>query len=172
MSYSHIYLPSVGYALACWPLTAAQLHKGTSPAVNAFLSKMGFCQKMSRNILFGSKSLGGFDLTPLVNYQGVNQSMLFVQHVWLMDSIGKMLVIGYSWYQHFCGVWFQSLQFPSLSIPHAPPGWFQHFRLFLSRCDMSIELLSSLIHTPALLRHGDRNLMEDFISLGWKTQKL
>jgi hypothetical protein len=91
MGYTHIYLPSVGYALACWPLDAVQLKKLTSSAVNAFLPKMGFCRKMSRNLIFGSKQLQGYGLTPLINYQGVNQTTLLLTRLgkcWPLDTHG------------------------------------------------------------------------------------
>jgi hypothetical protein len=172
MGYRHIYLPSVGYALAAWPLTVSQLHKLTSPAVNAFLPKMGFCRNTSRKIIFGSKSLGGYGLTPMIDYQGVNQTTLFVQHLRLFDSVGKMLSIGYSWFQLYCGVSFPALASPDPPIPHAPYGWFTHLRSFLARSDISIDLPTSLLRTPLPLRRGDLNLMEAFTSLGWKTPKL
>jgi hypothetical protein len=151
MGYRHIYLPSVGYALACWPLTEHQLKKLTSPAVNAFLPKMGFCRNTSRKLLFGCRSLGGHGLTPLTAYQGVNQTTLFVQHLRLMDSIGKMLLIGYSWYQSYCGVGFQTLHNTTTPLPHAPNGWFSFLRRFLARSGISIELPLSLIRLPLLL---------------------
>jgi hypothetical protein len=109
MGYRHIWLPSVGYALAAWPLNANQLHRVAVNSNNAFISKMGFCQKTCRKIIFGSKAFGGFGLTSLADFQGVNQTCLMVQHIRLMDSVGKMLLIGYSWAQLFCGVSFQIL---------------------------------------------------------------
>jgi hypothetical protein len=66
MGFQHIYVPTVGYTLAAWPLTVSQLKQLTSPAINAFLQKMGLCRKM-----------GGFGRTPLIDYQGVNQTTLF-----------------------------------------------------------------------------------------------
>ena len=132
MGYKNIYLPSVGFALAVWPLTVIQLHKLTSPAINAFLPKMGFCRNTSRQIIFGAKSLGGYGLTPLIDYQGVTQTTLFVQHLRLFDSVGKMLSIGYSWFQFYCGVIYPTLSRPDTLLQHAPYGWFTHLRSFLA----------------------------------------
>jgi hypothetical protein len=109
MGYLHIYLPSVGYALACWPLDAIQLKKLTSSAINAFLPKIGFCRKMSRKNISGSKRLQGYGLTPLMDYQGVNQTTFILQHLQLNGLIGKMLAVGYSWFQTYCGVDYQKL---------------------------------------------------------------
>jgi hypothetical protein len=43
--------------------------------------KWGFCQKMLQTIIFGSKQLQGYGLTPLIDYQGVNQTTLLLQHL-------------------------------------------------------------------------------------------
>jgi hypothetical protein len=172
MGYKHIYLPSVGFALAAWPLTVIQLHKLTSPAINAVLPKMGFCRNTSRQIIFGAKSLGGYGLTPLIDYQGVNQTTLFVQHLRLFDSVGKMLSIGYSWFQLYCGVSYPTLSRPDTLLQHSPYGWFTHYRSFLAQSDLSIDLPTRLLRTPLQLRRGDLNLMEAFSTLGWKSPKL
>jgi hypothetical protein len=99
---------------------------------------MGFCQNMSRKVIFGSTQLQGYGLTPLVDYQGVNQSTLFLQHLQFDDSIGKILAVGYSWFQTYCGVGYQTLLDPAIPIPHAPTGWFHHLRSFLARSDIAI----------------------------------
>ena len=172
MGYKHIYLPSIGFAQEAWPLTISQLAKLTSPAINAFLPKMGFCRNTARKIIFGARSLGGYDLTPLIGYQGVNQTTLFVQHLRLFDSVGKMLSIGYSWFQMYCGVSFPVLAAPTTPVQHAPYGWFTHLCSFLARSDITIELPTKLLRTPLQLRRGDLNLMDAFSTLGWKTPKL
>jgi hypothetical protein len=124
MGYRHIWLPSVGYPLAAWGLHDKQLHQVEKHAVNAFLPKMGFSCKLSRNVIFGSRRHGGFGLTRLADYQGVNQTILFVQHLRLYDSICTLLHIGYSWYQLFCGVSFEMLGSPSIAVLHSPGSWF------------------------------------------------
>ena len=55
--------------------------KLTSPVVKAILPKIGFCWNMSQQISFSSQAFGGHGLTPLLHYQGVNQTTLFVQHL-------------------------------------------------------------------------------------------
>jgi hypothetical protein len=165
MGYRHIWLPSVGYALAAWPLHAKQLHRVAIASNNAFIPKMGFCRSTCRHIIFGSKAYGGFGLTSLSDFQGVNQTTLFVQHIRLMDSVGKMLRIGYSWAQLFCGVSFQILSDPTTNLPHAPIGWFYHLRRFLASSEVSIELPLPIFRLPQLLRRGDCNLMDAFLSL-------
>jgi hypothetical protein len=62
MGYHHSWLLSVGYPLACWGLTDAQLHKVEKNAVNAFLPKMGFSCKTSCAVIFGSQCFGGYGL--------------------------------------------------------------------------------------------------------------
>lgn len=122
--------------------------------------------------IFGSTQLQGYGLTPLIDSQGIKQTMLLLQHLRLNDLIGKMLAIGYSWYQTYCGVSYQTLQHPAPVIPHSPLGWFQHLCSFLSYSDISVELLATLLHLPQLLCRGDMNLVEAFLTLGWKKPKI
>jgi hypothetical protein len=58
MGYRHIWLPSVGYPLACWGLSFDQCYQVEKNAVNAFLPKMGFASTTSRAILFGNSEDG------------------------------------------------------------------------------------------------------------------
>jgi hypothetical protein len=95
MRYYHTWLPSVGYPLACWKLDNDQLHKVEKHTANAFLPKMGFSCKTSHAIIFGSRPYGGYGLPHLWDFQGVNQVTLFLQHIWIFDSVGKMLHLGY-----------------------------------------------------------------------------
>jgi hypothetical protein len=172
MGYRHIWLPSVGYALAAWPLTERQLHRISINSNNAFISKMGFCCKTSRKVIFGSRAHGGFGLTPLLDFQGVNQATLLVQHLRLMDSVGKMLLIGYAWTQLFSGVSFQLLSKPDIILHHIPLGWYQHLRYFLSRSETTIDVLDSQLRLPQLLRHRDQNIMDAFLTLNKAPEKL
>jgi hypothetical protein len=59
MGYRHIWLPSVGYPLACWGLSEAQLHRVEMNAVNAFLPKMGFRRKTAQAIIQVWEGLDG-----------------------------------------------------------------------------------------------------------------
>jgi hypothetical protein len=93
MGYRHIWLPSVGYALACWPVGTLQLCHIEKQAVNAFLPKMGFSSTSCHAVIFGSRAYRGYGLTCLCNYQGVNQASMLLQHIRLNNSIGKMLLI-------------------------------------------------------------------------------
>jgi hypothetical protein len=133
---------------------------------------MGFCRNIAHSIMFGSCAHGGHGLTPQTDYQGVNQTTLLVQHLRLMDSIGTMLAIGYSWYQLHCGVSFQALSNPTAVLPYDPSGWFSHHQKFLALSEISVDLPAWLLRTPKPLRQGNINLMEAFNSLGWKTPKL
>ena len=172
MGYRHIWLPSVGYALTCVPVGPQQLRKIEKQAINAFLPKMGFCSKSCRAVIFGSRAYGGYGLTRLSDFQGVNQASLLLQHIRLHDSIGKMLLIGYAWHQSFCGVGFQILQDPTPLLPHASGGWFVTLRNFLGVSNMSITIPPKLLRTPRLLRRGDVNLMDAFGSLNLKTAQI
>ena len=155
MGYRHIWLPSVGYALACWPVTPLQLRHIKKQAVNAFLPKMGFCSKSCRVVIFGSTTYGGYELTRLCDFQGVNQASLLLQHIHLFDSIGKMLLIGYAWHQTYCGVSFQLLQDPSVPLKHALNGWFLSLRHFLGISNISIAIPPNLLCIPHLLRRDN-----------------
>jgi hypothetical protein len=165
MGYRHIWLPSVGYPLACWPLCEDDLYQIEKNSVNAFLPKMGFSRTTCRAIVFGSKKFGGFGLTRLRDFQGVNQISLFLQHIRLYDSIGVMYHIGYCWYQLYCGTSFAMLSQPAATLPHAPAGWFTRLRVFLADTNLSIDLPTSLLRLPVPLRRGDLNLMEAFCTL-------
>jgi hypothetical protein len=145
MGYRHIWLPSVGYPLACWGLHDIQLRKVEKNAVNAFLPKMGFCCKTSRAVIFGSKRYGGFGLTRLRDYQGVNQTILFLQHIRLFDSVGKMMHLGYCWYQMFCGTSFPLFGNPATVLSYSPVGWFTMLRTFLANTNIAINLSTSLL---------------------------
>jgi hypothetical protein len=172
MGYRHIWLPNVGYALACCPVGPKQLRQIEKQAVNAFLPKMGFCSKACRAVIFGSRAFGGYGLTRLSDYQGVNQATLLLQHIRLHDSIGKMLLIAYAWHQSYCGVSFQLLEEPSPLVPHAIGGWFVSLRNFLHTSNMAIAIPPKLLRTPRLLRRGDANLMDAFRSLNLKTAQI
>ncbi len=125
MGYRHIWLPSTGYPLACWGLQEKQLNQVKKNAVIVFLPKMGFSCKISCNVIFvTSRRHGGFGLTKLADFQGVNQTTLFLQHLRLSDSIGMLLHIGYAWYQLFCRVSFEMLGSPVPIILHSPGSWF------------------------------------------------
>jgi hypothetical protein len=172
MGYRHIWLPSVGYPLACWPLCEDDLYQIEKNSINAFLPKMGFCRTTARAIIFGSKKFGGFGLTRLRDFQGVNQISLFLQHIRLYDSIGVMYHIGYCWYQLYCGTSFAALSNPSFDLPHQPAGWFTRLRIFLAAANLSIDLPPALLRIPTPLRRGDSNLMEAFCGLNWTPRKL
>jgi hypothetical protein len=172
MGYRHIWLPSVGYPLACWPLCEADLYQIEKNSVNAFLPKMGFSRTTCRAIIFGSKKFGGFGLTRLRNFQGVNQISLFLQHLRLYDSIGVMYHIGYCWYQLYCGTSFAMLGSPAVIVPYEPVGWFTRLRTFLAATDLSIDLPPELLRLPVPLRRGDSNLMEAFGTLPLTAKKL
>ena len=172
MGYRHIWLPSVGYPLACWGLSYQQCYEVEKNAVSAFLPKMGFAATTSRAVIFGSKKFGGFGLTRLRDFQGVNQITLFLQHVRLSDSIGKMYQIGYSWYQHYCGTGFAVLSEPSVSLLHAPIGWFTTLRTFLADTNLGIDVAPTILRLPKPLRGGDKNLVESFCTLNWSTSKM
>ena len=133
---------------------------------------MGFCCKTSRKLIFGSRAHGGFGLTPLFDFQGVNQATLLVQHLRLMDSVGKMLLIGYAWNQLFSGVSFQLLSNPDIILHHTPLGWYHHLRFFLSRSETAIDVLDSKLRLPQLLRHRDQNIMDAFLTLNTTPEKL
>jgi hypothetical protein len=142
-------------------------------SINAFLPKIGFSRtRTSRAIIFGSKKVGGFGLTRLRDFQCVNQTLLFLQHICLYDSIGVMFHIEYCWYQLYCGTSFAMLGQPSIPLPHEPIGWFTRLLSFLASTDLSIDLPPSLFRLPAPLRCGDSNLMEAFCSLNWTQNKL
>ena len=172
MGYSHIWLPSVGYPLACWGLDDVQLHKIEKNAVNGFLPKMGFCSKTSRGIIFGSKRYGGFGLHRLRDFQGVNQVLLFTQHIRLFDSVGKLMHLGYSWYHMYCGTGFPLLGQPATAVLHSPVSFFTTLRTFLANTGISIAVAPALLRFPRLLRYGDVNLMDTFHSLGWTPARI
>jgi hypothetical protein len=172
MGYSHIWLPSVGYPLACWGLDDIQLHRIEMNPVNAFLPKMGFCSKTSRGIIFGSKRYGGLGLHRLRDFQGVNQVLLFTQHLRLFDSVGRLMHLGYCWYHMYCGTGFALLGQPSTAVLHSPVGFFTTLRTFLSNTGLSITLAPALLRIPIPLRNGDIMLMDAFHTLGWKTSRL
>jgi hypothetical protein len=78
MGYHHIWLPSAGYPLACWGLSYDQCYQVEKNAVSAFLPKMGFASTTCRAIIFGSRKFGGWGLTRLRDFQGINQITLFL----------------------------------------------------------------------------------------------
>jgi hypothetical protein len=119
---------------------------------------MGFCHSTCCHIIFSG-------LTLLADFQGVNQTTLFIQHIRLMDSIGKMLRIGYCWAHLFCSVSFQLLSNPTVPLPHKPGGWFYYLRRFLANSEVSIELQFPIFCFPQLLQRGDIDLMDAFLSL-------
>ena len=173
MGYCHIWLPSVGYPLVCWGLSHQQCYEVEKNAVSAFLPIMGFAATTSRAIIFGSKKFGGFGLTRLRDFQGVNQITLFLQHVRLSDSIGKMYQIGYAWYQHYCGTGFATLSQPSVPLLHAPIGWFTTLRTFLAdSTNIAIDVAPSILRLLTSLCGGDTNLIESFCSLNWSTSQM
>ena len=172
MGYSHIWLPSVGYPLACWGLDDTQLHTIEKNAVNAFLPKMGFCSKTSRGIIFGSKRYGGFGLHRLRDFQGVNQVLLFTQHIRLFDSVGKLIHLGYCWYHMYCGTGFPLLGQPATAVLHPPVGFFTTLRTFLANTGISIAIAPALLRIPRPLRAGDVILMDAFHSLGWTPARI
>jgi hypothetical protein len=148
MGHRHIWLPSVEYALIAWPLTEKQLHLVAVSSNNTFISKISFCQKTCRKIIFGSKAHGGFGLTSLADFQGVNQTCLMVQHIRLVDSVGKMLIIGYLWAQLYCKVSCQILSRPGTRLPHSPVRWFFHLRWFLANSKSAIDLPAPIFRLP------------------------
>jgi hypothetical protein len=172
MGYRHIWLPSVGYPLTAWGLTDRQLHQVEKNAVNAFLPKMGFSCKTSRAVIFGSQRFGGYGLTRLRDYQGVNQMVLILQHLRLFDSVGKMQHLGYCWYQMFCGTSFPLLGQPDPPLSYEPIGWFTTLRTFLRTTQLTIDIPPRLLRLPKPLRQGDQILMDAFLSLGWKAPRL
>jgi hypothetical protein len=100
------------------------------------------------------------------------QATLLGQHLRLMDSVGKMLLIGYSWAQLFMGISFQLLSKPDIPLRHLPASWYHHIRLFLSRSDASIDVFESHLCLPQLLRTRDQNLMDAFLTLNRTPEKL
>ncbi len=172
MGYRHIWLPSIGYPLACWSLCENDLYQIEKNSVNAFLTKMRYCPTTARAIIFGSKIIRGLGLTRLRAAKGVNQISLFLQHIRLYDSIGVMYHIGYCWYQLYCGTSFAALSNPSFALPHQPVGWFTRLRVFLASTNLSIDMPPALLRLPTPLRRGDSNLMEAFCGLNWTPRKI
>jgi hypothetical protein len=142
MSYRHLWLPRLGYPLACWPLDKSQLRQVAMNATNTFRPKMGFCRMTCSKVIFDSKAYGSFDLTALADIQGLNQVTLFLEQ----DAMGEMLTIGYAWAQMFLDVSYQILSQPSMSLQNAPLGWFDHlFCKFLGCIDISINVLPKFL---------------------------
>jgi hypothetical protein len=128
---------------------------------------MGFCSKTSRGIIFRSKCYGGFGLHRLRDFQGVNQVLLFTQHLRLFDCVGHMH-LGYCCYHIYWGTVFTLLDQSITAILYSPVGFFTTLRTFFSNTGISITLAPALLRLPRPLCDGDIMLMDAFHSLGWK----
>ena len=172
MAYRHIWLPSVGYPLACSHLSITQLSTIDRSAMQAFLPKLGFARTFPRSVIYGPLSLGGYGLRSIQAHQGIEQTILFLQHFRLQDSPGRLLRIALDWYQLVCGVDFPVLSAPGIALPHAPPGWLSSLRSFLSACHGRFLFLTDYIRVPKGYRHNDCNIMRAFLTLHLKPRQL
>ena len=172
MAYRHIWLPSVGYPLACSSLTTAQLSKIQNSAIRDFLPHLGFARSFPRAVLYGPTQFGGFGLRTLHAHQGIEQIILFLQHYRLQDSPGKLLRMTLDWYQHYCGMSFPLFAAPCLSVPHAPEGWLSSCRAFLAHCGGRLMITSEWVRLPKPLRQSDKILMNEFTTLNLKPKQL
>ncbi len=172
MAYRHIWIPSVGYPLACSNLSPAQLDKIQKSALRDFLPHLGFARNFPRAVLFGPTQHGGLALRSLQCHQGIEQTLLLLQHLRLQDSPGQLARITLDWYQIYCGVSFPILAAPNLDLPHAPPGWITSLRTFLHRCNGRIMLFSDWLRLPTELRAHDHVLMNAFMSLSLRPSQI
>ena len=172
MAYRHIWLPSVGYPLACSNLSPTQLDKIQSSAIRDFLPHLGFARTFPRAVLYGPARHGGLALRTLQFHQGIEQTILLLQHLRLQDSPGQLARITLDWYQLYCGVSFPILAAPNLALPHAPHGWLTSLRSFLHRCNGRIMLFSGWLRLPTALREHDQVLMNAFMSLSLRPAQL
>ena len=168
MAYRHIWLPSVGYPLACSSLSNVQLSAIQKMAIRDFLPHLGFPRSFPRAVLYGPTECGGMALPTLNSRQGIEQTILFLQHYRLQDNPGKLVRIAVDWLQLFCGVSFPLFAAPQISVPQAPQGWLTSCRDFLAQCNGRIMLAKDYVRVPQALRQSDKILMNEFMRLNLK----
>lgn len=81
IAYKTMYLPSVGYAIETTTLSRSECDTITRPALQAFLSALGYNRHLSRAVVHGPKLFGGLGLLDLYAEQGVKGTLrLFRYH--------------------------------------------------------------------------------------------
>jgi hypothetical protein len=93
LAYNCYYIASIGYTMAAIKLTLNQCKSIQIPVICATLNKMGINRNVSRNIVFGPKSLGGLEIHHLYTLQGNKQLQYFMVHITCNSINGNLMRI-------------------------------------------------------------------------------
>ena len=120
---------------------------------------MGYCRTTPREIIYGSKQLGGAEMFYLYDDQGYGQLKTFLK-LWRSPKTppGKLLRILLSWCQFCVGISTPVLQNVTTPLPHFESQWILSLRDYLKAVNGYIEIADTII--PPLRRTHDAFIMD------------
>ena len=145
--YWSIYHLSINYVLPSTYFTLTELSKIQSSSHSAMLSRMGYCRTTPREIIYGSKCLGGAGLFHLYDDQDYGQLKTFLK-MWRTPTTqaGKLLCILMTWCQFCVGTGTSVLHNVHSPWPHFESHWIASIRQYLKSVNGHVEFHSASIH--------------------------
>ena len=117
------YTPVMTYSICLMTLSWMQLNKIQSKAISAILDKLGVNHHFPCRAAFGPKELCGMSLLDLSIEEGIRQIQHFMDHIFVMDSVGELIMIALRFLQIEAGSGHHLLEAPSIEIPYLTPCW-------------------------------------------------
>jgi hypothetical protein len=152
--YLRIYLPKVRYFLPFMSLTEKVIRDITQQNIALFLRKCGYAQTMSRDIVFGHKSLGGLGWCDMEVEQGLHNFVAMINSMHNTEIAGlvhKAMMRNWFWV-----LGMNPLQNEIPNITHDKSIWPRTTAQFLSAHNVKII---SVYPSYPLLRENDQYIM-------------
>jgi hypothetical protein len=152
--YQKIYLPKVRYFLPFMSLPGNVIKDITQQNIKLLLRKCGYAQTMSRDIVFGNKSLGGLGWCDMKVEQGLHNLGTMISGLHNNEIVGQV-------HKAMMRTWFWALEMNPLkheflNITHDESLWPKTTAKFMSKHNIRIALANP-IHP--LLRENDQYIM-------------
>jgi hypothetical protein len=152
--YQRIYLPKVRYFLPFMSLPGKVIKDITQQNITILLRKCGYAQTMSRDIVFGNKSLGGLGWCDMEVEQGLHNLGTMINGLHNNEIVGKVhKAMMRTW---FWALGMNPLKHEILNLTHDESLWPRTTAQFMSKHNIRITL-ANLIYP--LLRENDQYIM-------------
>ena len=121
-------------------------------------NKLGFIRTYSEAVSFGPRSYGGLGMHDLRLESGLSTLELIIRSIRTPGYAQSIILTFLRHWQHVSGMPQPLLQFPDVRAPHLEGHFYIHFRSFLARHDLSLQIAGIDASTPH--RENARCIME------------
>jgi len=137
--------------------------------MSIFLAKFGYPRTHPRAIAYASTEQGGLGLRQLGHEATIQQSLQFLKHICLNNSIGQVLKILIQQYQLTSGL-AQPVLEDTCTLPWSNAPWMDRIWHFLRHIQGQIILQTAWVSKPRQMQ--DRHIMADLLLYNLPTNQL